>query len=321
MKSRKLGPWDVSPLGMGCWAIGGPFWADNAPLGWGEVDDSVSIRAIHAGIDSGINFMDTADGYGAGHSEVVVGKALQGKRDKIILATKFGNTFDEHSKQLTGQDASAEYIHKAVDASLRRLNTDHIDLLWFHLNDFPVDQADDVAETLENIVTSGKIRKYGWSTDFPDRAEVFSKYPNCAGFEFDYNVFTPNEMLNFCESRGYAGVNRGPLAMGLLSGKYGPGNQLAENDIRQISPDWMRYFKDGEPAPEMMRKFNAIRDILTSNGRSPVQGALAWIWGKSDITIPIPGFRTDRQITETAKAMAFGPLTESQLADIETLLK
>jgi aryl-alcohol dehydrogenase-like predicted oxidoreductase len=321
MKLRKLGDWDVSPLGMGCWAIGGPFWAGSDPLGWGDVDDNESIQAIHAGIECGINFIDTADVYGAGHSEKVIGQALKGKRDQIILGTKFGSTFDEVTKQCGEGNASADHIENAVENSLRRLQTDVIDLLWFHLNDYDASQADAVADTLETLVAKGKIKKFGWSTDFPDRAAVFAKYPNCVGFQFDFNVLKPNDMLSFCETHHYAGVNRGPLAMGLLSGKYHSANQLSENDIRRVTPDWMTYFKNGEPSPELTEKLNAIRDILTSQGRTLAQGSLAWIWGKSDITIPIPGFRTVKQITENARAMDFGPLTSEQVSEIDSLLK
>jgi len=321
MNKRKIGDWDVSALGMGCWAIGGPFWSGKDPFGWGEVDDSVSIKAVHAGLEAGINFIDTADVYGAGHSERVLGKALKGKRDQVILATKFGSVFDEQTKQATSADASPDFIRQAVDASLSRLDTDYIDLLWFHLNDYDADKANEVADTLETLVVTGKIRSFGWSTDFPDRAEVFAKYPNCVGFQFDYNVFSNNkEMVALCESHKMIGVNRGPLAMGLLSGKYHSADQLSMSDIRRISPDWMRYFKDGVPSPELSSKFNAIKEILTSNGRTAVQGALAWIWGTSDITLPIPGFRTPEQILENAKAMEFGALTKTQVNEINKII-
>lgn len=320
MESRKLGNASVSPIGMGCWAIGGPFWEGNQPLGWGEVDDNTSIKAIHAALEAGINLIDTADAYGAGHSERVIAKALAGKRDNVVLATKCGFTFNETTKQATGPNGSPDYIEQAVLASLKRLNTDYLDLVWFHLNDFPTDQADAVAEAFERLVQSGKINAYGWSTDFPDRAEVFAKHPNCAAFQFDLNIFTPNPMLNWCEKNGYSGVNRGPLAMGLLSGKYNNAEQLSMSDVRRISPEWMKYFKDGVPSPEMMSKYRAIKDILTSKGRTSVQGALAWLWAKSPVNIPIPGFRTPEQILESAKAMEFGPLTEAQMSEIETLM-
>ncbi|RKF20330.1 aldo/keto reductase [Alginatibacterium sediminis] len=321
MQTRQIGPWQVSPLGMGCWAIAGPFWDGENPLGWGEVDDSVSIQAIHAGLDAGINFMDTADLYGAGHSERVIAKALQGKRDQVILATKFGNTFDESSKQITGQAWDRDYIQSAVDASLRRLETDYIDLLWFHINDFAADEAQEVALSLEAMVASGKIRKFGWSTDYPERAAVFAKHKNCVGFQFEFNVVTPSPMPAYCDQHDFAGVIRGPLGMGLLSGKYQNAQVLSPKDIRSVSPDWMKYFDNGLAKPILVKKIDAIGEILRSEGRSSVQGALAWIWATSPRLIPIPGFRNTKQITETAAAMEYGPLSAEQMAEITRLLK
>ena len=168
---------EVSALGLGCWAIGGPFWAGETPLGWGEVDDNESIRAIHAALDLGINFFDTANVYGAGHSERILGRALAGRRSQVVIATKFNAVFDEETRQVIGADASPEGIRRACEDSLRRLNTDYIDLYQFHDNGYPADQAEPVRETLEELVKEGKIRFYGWSTDFPDRAEVFAFSP------------------------------------------------------------------------------------------------------------------------------------------------
>ena len=134
----------VSAMGLGCWAIGGPFWRGDVAVGWGKVDDDESVRAIHCALDLGITFFDTADVYGAGHSERVLGRALSACRDKVIIATKFGNTFDETSKQITGADASPEYIRRACEASLRRLNTDHIDLYQFHDGGYNLEHAGEV---------------------------------------------------------------------------------------------------------------------------------------------------------------------------------
>jgi aryl-alcohol dehydrogenase-like predicted oxidoreductase len=119
---------EVSALGLGCWAIGGPFWAGETPQGWGEVDDDESIRAIHAGLEMGISFFDTANVYGAGHSETVLGKAFVGRRGQVVIATKFNAVFDEATRQVTGSNSSPAGIRKACDDSLRRLGTDYVDL-------------------------------------------------------------------------------------------------------------------------------------------------------------------------------------------------
>jgi len=314
---------EVSALGMGCWAIGGPFWSGETPLGWGEVDDEESIRAIHAALDLGVTFFDTANVYGAGHSEQVLGRALAEHRSKVVIATKFNAVFDETTSQVTGADTSPEGIRKACGDSLRRLNTDYIDLYQFHDNSFPAEKAVPIRETLEALVKAGKIRAYGWSTDFVDRANVFAQGPKCTSIQFQLNVLDINPaMLNFCESYHLAAINRGPLAMGLLTGKYTADTKVTGADVRsEKSPEWMKYFKDGKPNPEWLSMRDAIVEVLTSNGRTVSQGAIAWNWARSPQTIPIPGFRTVKQVEENAKAMEFGPLTREQMTQIEVILK
>ncbi len=312
----------VSAVGLGCWAIGGPFWSGETPVGWGEVDDEESIRAIHRGLELGVNFLDTADVYGTGRSERVIARALAGRRHEVVIATKFGNLFDETTRQITGSDASPGYIRRACEASLKRLNTDVIDLYQFHINDYPAEQSGDVRDTLEALVKEGKIRSYGWSTDFPERARVFAEGPNCAAIQLDMNVLTDNPpLIALCEQFNLAAINRGPLAMGLLTGKYAANSKLAQNDVRgEHSPDWMRYFKDGKPNPEWLARLDAIREILTGGGRTLAQGALAWLWARSPQTLPIPGFRTVAQVEENAGALRFGPLAADQMREIDTLL-
>ena len=312
----------ISAMGMGCWAIGGPFWSGDVPVGWGDVDDDESIRTVHACIDLGVNFFDTADVYGAGHSERVLAKALKGRRDQVVIATKFGNVFDEASHQITGQDASQEYIRQACQASLKRLETDYIDLLQFHTGNYPPDQALIVRDTLEELVGKGLIRAYGWSTDNPDLARIFGEGPHCTSAQFQMNVLDDSPgMVSICEELDLGGINRGPLAMGLLTGKYNLESRLAANDVRgEHSPEWMKYFVDGKPNPEWMTRVSAIREILTSSERTLVQGALAWLWGRSEVTLPIPGVRTVAQAEENCQAMQIGPLTKDQMVEIDRIL-
>lgn len=314
---------EVSALGMGCWAIGGPFWEGETPLGWGEVDDEESIRAIHAALDRGINFFDTANVYGAGHSERVLARALTGRRPEVVIATKFNALFDETTRQITGADTSPEGIHKACDESLHRLKTDYIDLYQFHDNGFPAEESLPVREALEALVKAGKIRAYGWSTDFPDRAETFARGPECAAIQLQLNVLDDNAaVIAICEKYNLAAINRGPLAMGLLTDKYTARTKPAANDVRgEKSPEWMKYFTDGRPNPEWSAKRDAIREILASEGRTVAQGALAWLWARSPQTIPIPGFRSVKQVEENAKALEFGPLKPEQMLVIDELLE
>jgi aryl-alcohol dehydrogenase-like predicted oxidoreductase len=311
---------EVSAMGFGCWAIGGPFYRDGKPSGWGDVDDDESIRAIHAAIDHGITFFDTADVYGAGHSERVLGRALKGYRDKVIIATKFGNTFDEQEKTMTGTDVSPDYIRSAVDASLKRLDTDVIDLYQLH-SWISIEEAEPVFDTLDELVDQGKIRGYAWSIDLVDHVRAYAARPNCIAVQQELNVLLDApEMLAVCDAFDLASINRTCLAMGLLSGKFNAQSRLPMDDVRGDEPEWMKYFKDGKPALEWLKKVDAIKDILTSNGRTPVQGALAWLWARSDRNIPIPGIRTVKQAEENAAAMSFGPLTAAQMQEIDTIL-
>lgn len=313
---------EVSALGMGCWAIGGPFWAGETPQGWGNVDDEESIRAIHAALDRGVNFFDTANVYGAGHSERVLGRAIPGRRSQVVIATKFNAVFDETTRQVTGSDTSPEGIRKACEESLHRLNTDYIDLYQFHDNGYPAEKAEPVRDTLEKLVKSGKIRAYGWSTDFVDRAEVFAQGTKCTSIQFQLNVLDDNPaMIALCEKHNLAAINRGPLAMGLLTGKYTPATKISDDDVRGVkSPGWMKYFRAGKPDAEWMGMREAILEILTSKGRTVAQGALAWNWAHSPLTIPIPGFRTVEQVEENAAALEFGPLTQEQMRSISHIL-
>lgn len=312
---------NVSDIGFGCWAIGGPLGSNGKAIGWGEVDDDESTAAIRRAADAGVTFFDTADVYGAGHSEGVLGRALAGVRDRVVIATKFGYTFDAATRQLTGADTSADYVRSACDASLARLGTDHIDLYWLHDDAMPFERVEEMLAVLESLVDAGKIRAYGWSTDDPAGAALFAAGPHCAATQHEINVFDDApKMLDVCAEHGIASINRGPLAMGLLSGKYTATSKLGQDDVRGNSPSWMRYYRDGSPAPEWLDRLAAIRDVLTSGGRTLAQGALGWLLARAPMTVPIPGIRTPAQAAENAGALTHGPLDAAAMAEIERLL-
>jgi aryl-alcohol dehydrogenase-like predicted oxidoreductase len=312
----------VTAMGLGCWAIGGPFWRGNVPSGWGEVDDNESIAAIHRGLELGITFLDTANVYGAGHSEKVLAKALNGRRQQVVIATKFGNLFDEETRQITGSSATPDGIRAQCEESLRRLNTDYIDLYQLHIGDLDPTKAPEVVQTLEGLVQAGKIRSYAWSTDDPNRERIFAQGEHCTAVQNQMNVLDDAAgMIAVCEELNLASVNRGPLAMGLLTGKYQGEKALGADDVRGTNaPAWMKYFKEGKPSPEWLTKMEAVRDILTSSRRTLAQGAIAWLWGRSEKTIPIPGFRTVAQVEENCGAMRFGALKADQIQEIDQIL-
>ncbi len=312
----------VSPMGLGCWAIGGVFTFNGMGDGYGQVDDEVSMKAIHRAVDLGITFFDTADAYGTGHSERVLGKALEGIRNKMVIATKFGHTYNENTRELTGENSSAEYIMKACEASLSRLKTDYIDLYQLHRWSIPLEEIDQVIESLEKLVAMGLIRSYGWSTDWVEGASEFIERSNCTAIQQGLNLFGYEKgILDLCEKHGLASINRSPLAMGLLSGKFNSSSKLPLDDVRGNAHSWNSFFRDGKPNPEFLRKLDAVKEILKSDGRTLVQGALAWIWAQSSKTVPIPGFKTVQQVEENAKAMESGPLSNEQMNEIDKLMQ
>lgn len=321
METRVL--WDgraVPALGLGGWAIGGPFFRGETAIGWGEVDDAQSIAAIRYAYDAGIRVFDTAANYGGGRSEEVMGEALHG-RDDAVIATKFGHVVDPVTKQAKGVDHADDFIRATVETSRARLRRDKLDLVQLHLNDLPIEDAARVFDTLDALVATGRIAAYGWSTDFPDRAAWAASRRSFVAVQHACNLFVPaRPMLAVIGDKGLISLNRSPLGMGLLTGKFGPSSVLPVNDIRSSTAAWMTYFSDGKPSPEMLSAIDAIKDLLMTGGRTLAQGALAWIWGQSSATIPIPGFKSLAQVKENIGALDHGPLPAATMDEIETLL-
>jgi aryl-alcohol dehydrogenase-like predicted oxidoreductase len=308
---------DIAALGMGCWAIGGPWTAGGAPAGWGQVDDAESLRAIHAAVDAGVRFFDTAQTYGAGHSESVLGQALLGHPD-VLVATKVGYAIDPAKRELTGVDATPAAIIASLDDSLRRLQRDRIDLVLLHLNALDMPTAEGVFTTLSTLRDAGKVGAFGWSTDFPDRAAAFAAMPGMVAIEHAMNVFfRADALVPVIETYGLLSINRSPLAMGVLGGAT---RAFAPNDLRSQTVSWMDYYKDGTIAPDYATRLNAVRDLLQTDGRTLAQGAIAWLWGRSDRTMPIPGFRTVAQVMDLAGALEKGALSPTTMAEIETVI-
>lgn len=310
----------INRLGMGCWAIGGPFSMEGKPLGYGPVNDAESTRTIHAAIHHGVRYFDTAGAYGAGHSERLLGRALSGEPD-VYISTKIGLNFDEKTKTIIGEDADSAGVPAAIHAALKRLQRDQIDLLFLHLNNLPVDQANDVFDCMDQAVISGKIRAYGWSTDFADNAEAVATRTNLVAIQHAMNVFFAAPVLMpVIEKHGLLSINRSPLAMGLLTGKYDANSVLPADDIRSNDFDWNSSFKNGRVRQNRLNQLTNICECLRIGGRTTAQGAIGWLWGQSKNTVPIAGCRNTQQIEQNASALKFGELPSSTLLEIEKLI-
>lgn len=328
MFKRRLGRsnLEVSAMGLGCWAIGGPWdWleADGSKEaeGWGQVDDAESIRAIHYALDAGINFFDTAANYGCGHSERVIGQAVVGRRDKVILATKFGYAVDEEKRIVSEADDIVPRIRQECEDSLRRLKVDYIDLYQFHKGDYDPGKAVEVCDVLERLVEEGKIRWHGWSTDNPLGVQVFAQGAHCTAIQH----FLVMEMVNYdvprmlavCEKYDQASINRSPLSGGMMTGNLNRDSTFPKDDLRHNQEKYLR--TDG--AVLRFQRIEAVQKFFAEAGdtRTQAQIALAWIWTRSERTIPIPGFKTFAQVKENIQAMEFGLLSNEQMNKIDEI--
>ncbi len=310
----------VPRIGIGCWAIGGPMYAGDTSLNYGDVDDTVSLAGLRLAHEMGARVFDTAAVYGCGHSEELLGEAF-GDRDDIVIVTKFGATVDTATRQLGPPDLTNAGIRASVEASRRNLKRDRIDLVLLHVGDVPIDEAGPIFDTLADLRNEGKLDAFGWSTDFADRTRAAAAREGFVAVEHDFNVFTPaTELVDVIEGEGLLALSRLPLAMGLLTGKYSRREKLPGNDIRAQQVEWMRFFREGEASPEYIRRLEALRELLTMDGRSLAQGALAWILARTPAALPVPGFKTEAQVRDNFGTLEKGPLPQRVMNEIDALL-
>jgi aryl-alcohol dehydrogenase-like predicted oxidoreductase len=303
MEFRRLGRsgLKVSPLGLGTARMAGLGWGDELAPKVTSQGKRDAIRQIQVAVDLGVTLFDTADNYGQGLSESILGEALRDRRDGIVVATKFGE--DPSPEQEDPWSLDAASVERACEASLHRLGFECIDLYLLHRRDYPLEQAPALMEVLEDLVHAGKIRYYGWSTDDVERARLFASGEHCIVIEHRLNVFNDNEaMLGLCREQDLASLNRVPLLMGVLTGRWSPETKLEQEDRRA------QWFEE-EGFLKLLACVKQIELYLTSEGRSCVQGALGWIWARSPLAIPLPGFRNMEQMQELVKAQQFGPLS------------
>lgn len=297
MKFRKLGQSDLncSVIGLGTWGMAGSFW--------GKVDDDQSIATIRAGLEAGINLIDTAPVYGDGHSEEVVGKALEGlKREDIVLATKCGRFTCETEK-----------IRQELETSLKRLKTDYIDLYQVHWPDDKVPFEETFGE-LENMRKQGKIRYIGVSNFSVEQTEEASKYCQIVSTQPQYSLLVRDiekDILPYCVEKNIGILSYGSIGAGALTGKFKEKPVFKEDDERA---SFYTFFQE-QNWPKTKQMIDTLEEIAASHGKPTVHAAINWVLKQKGISVALVGARTPEQVRMNAQA-ADWELTDEENAKI-----
>lgn len=305
MHYRKLGKSnvEVSELGFGAWAIGGDAW--------GPVDDRNSLAAIERALELGMNFIDTADVYGAGRSESLIAQALKGRRDKIVLSTKGGLMGHHRDPNREPVYDTPEKVIEACEASLRRLETDYIDVYFCHLWWDKHEETEAFLRAFEILKRDGKIRLAGVSTENFDYIKHFNRDGGLDAVQLDYSILnrsTETEVLPYLQEHGIGVVVRGPLRMGILTGKFTAESVFPEGDIRKNWPQ-EQWYKDS------LKKVERLRS-LENAGRTLGQAALRYVLHHPAVSVAIPGAKTPEQVEQNVSASVRPLLSEEDLKRI-----
>jgi aryl-alcohol dehydrogenase-like predicted oxidoreductase len=298
----------VGAVGFGAMSLSGVY---------GQADDRESIATIHAALDLGVTLIDTADVYGQGHNERLVGQALAGRRDQAVVCTKFG--FVDPYGDTPRVDGRPEHVYRAIDASLGRLGMDHVDLWYLHR----IDQNVPIEETvgaMAQVVASGKVRHLGLSEVSATTIRRAHAVHPIAAVQSEYALWTrdiESEVMPTMTELGIALVAFSPLGRGLLAGGLDAKTELEQGDLRHIIPRF-----DRERLDRNLELAVRVRRIADARGVSPAEIALAWVLAQSDLTIPIPGTRSQTHLRSNAAAAGLDLTDEErtlldQIAEVE----
>ncbi|KAF0126469.1 MAG: oxidoreductase [Elusimicrobia bacterium] len=311
MKYRQLGGTglSVSEIGFGAWGLGGDKGGSRA---YGPVDDAESSRALRRALDLGVNFFDTSDFYGFGHSEEIIGRAFRGDRDRVIIASKAG-MLDAEGRQ----DFSPARLRSSLEATLRRLGTDRLDL--YQLHSPPVGlllEKPEILGTLRDLAREGKIRACGVSLRSPDEGLKLLGAAVTGCVQVNFNLADQrarvNGLLDLCRSKGTGVIARTPLCFGFLTGLYTETSSLPGSDHRRR---W---------SPAQVERWNQAAGLFAAalglpGAQTPAQAALRFCLSYPGITSSIPGMLTAAQVEENAAASGLGPLTDEALIKVQEL--
>ncbi len=292
MDQRQLGKSGlrVSAVGLGCMGMS-EFY--------GAYDDATSVKVIHRAMDMGVTFFDTADMYGVGHNEDLLGRAIKGRREGLIIATKFGNVRGPNGERL-GISGKPAYVKSACDASLKRLGIDVIDLYYQHRVD-PQTPIEDTVGAMADLVKAGKVRYLGLSEAAPSTIRRAHNTHKIAALQTEYSLWSrepETEILPLLRELGIGFVPYSPLGRGFLTGRFTSNEDLPDGDFRKISP---RFSSENF---ELNRKLlGLIEDLARSKGATPAQIALQWVLSKGDDIVPIPGTKRTSYLEDNLGAL------------------
>jgi aryl-alcohol dehydrogenase-like predicted oxidoreductase len=304
MDRRTLGTQgrEVSALGLGCMGMS-EFY--------GTTDEGEAVATIHRAIELGIDFLDTADMYGSGANEKLVGKAIGDRRDEVVLATKFGNVRnDDGSREVRGD---AEYVRQACEDSLQRLGLEHVDLYYQHRVDFRV-PIEDTVSAMAELVKTGKVRYLGLSEASPETIRRAHAVHPISALQSEYSLWTRDPEdgpLPTCRELGIGFVAYSPLGRGFLTGQIQSPDDLEEGDFRRNNPRFQ-----GENFQRNLDLVARVQEIAAEKGRTPGQIALAWLLSRGEDVVPIPGTKRRRYLEENAEAVDI-ELTDEELERLE----
>ncbi|MEV6251928.1 aldo/keto reductase [Nocardia sp. NPDC051911] len=302
ISSRRLGGLTVSAQGLGCMGMS---------HGYGAADDEQSIATLHHALDVGVTLLDTADFYGAGHNEELIGRAVAGRRDEVVLATKFG--FANRLGEPTHIRGDAAYVRQACEASLRRLGVDHIDLYYLHRVD-PQVPIEETVGAMAELVQAGKVRHLGLSEAGADTIRRAHAVHPIAALQSEWSLWTRDleaEILPVCRELGIGLVPFSPLGRGFLTGRYNSVEGLADNDVRRSQPR----FADGN-LERNLAIVAELNELAAAKGVTAGQLALAWVQHRGEDVVPIPGTRRQRYLEENLAALTI-ELSVDDIAAIE----